>query len=175
MRQRSARLWAVALGALLVLALSATMVSAQDPTPSVNCTDEFSNQPFTATVVGTNADERFGPNEPAPYTIKSRDIVVTGGGNDTVDVTGLDNVKLCLGAGDDTVTGGAQATDGGTGFGFSIRGGPGNDRLDGTPFRDAIAGLRGRDQVNDPGTSDFDICRTTESAIYCEAVNPLFF
>jgi hypothetical protein len=44
-----------------MLALSANIVSAQDPTASVNRTDEFSNQ---------------------------------GGGNDTVDVTGLDNIKL---------------------------------------------------------------------------------
>jgi hypothetical protein len=101
--------------------------------------------------------------------------MVTGGGNDTVDVSGLDNLKICLGAGDDAVTGGASATDGGSGFGFSIRGGAGTDTIDGTPSRDAIAGLKGRDSVNDPGTADFDICRTVESAIYCEAVNPLFF
>lgn len=139
---------------------------------AATCTNEFTGAALNATVVGTYASEKFGPNEPYPRTLYDYAVVSAGGGNDIVEVQGLAGLTICLNAGDDQVINGVQARPSYLGLGFSVRGGADNDRVEGTPFKDAVNGRKGNDVFVDPVQGDGDICRNFELTINCEGGLP---
>ena len=96
---------------------------------AATCVDEFTGAVLNANVVGTDADEEFGPDKPYPFKLHDYDVVQAAGGKDVVDVQGLAGLTICLGTGNDQVIKGGLAKTG-----ISVQGGGNDDIVSGTPF-----------------------------------------
>ena len=120
-------------------------------------TDQFDGSNRTVTQSGTAG------NDTLTVTVNNA-VVEALGGNDIVRVgPNVSGVTICLGDGDDTVTGNGGAPN----RALSVMGGPGSDSITAGSGNDVLNGGTGFDFI-DAGAGS-DICKNVETAAGCGA------
>jgi|GEM_PF-3220570 Ca2+-binding RTX toxin-like protein len=149
----------VTAAAATVVATTAVVGGLASPARAAGtCVDQFTGAALPVTQSGTNGADSL--------TVTSNNAVVDAlGGNDTVKVgPNLVGVVVCLGDGDDTLTGNGGAPN----QPLSVMGGPGNDSITSGSGDDVLNGGTGFDFID--GGGGRDICKNVETAASCELV-----
>lgn len=151
----------LALGAAATVLVASAAAVGGLATPALaagTCVDQFTGAALPVTLSGTSGNDIL--------TVTSNDAVVDAlGGNDTVKVgPNLSGVVVCLGDGDDTVTGNGGAPN----RALSVMGGPGSDAITAGSGGDVLNGGTGFDFID--GGAGSDICKNVETAANCELV-----
>jgi Ca2+-binding RTX toxin-like protein len=153
------RRFALAAAAAVLVAVTAGVGGLASPALAAGtCTDQFDGANLPVTMSGTSGNDTL--------TVTANNTVVDAlGGNDIVKVgPGLSGVVICLGDGDDTVTG----NNGFPTQPLSVMGGPGNDSITSGSGDDVLNGGTGFDFID--GGGGRDTCKNVETAANCELV-----